>query len=298
MRAHFEEIASGLYVLRAPFNTIWSAVYLVRGEETVLVDSCVDDDSVDNCIIPALEEIGVKPEDVKYLINTHAHKDHAGGNGRFVELSGCKLVAYESCADKLRNPLVYNRATRAVWPEYSPAPAAYIPANEPDLVIGDGQMLGDRLRVYYAPGHDTECIMLHDTVSNSLLTGDSLQGFGMLGVDGAGVAFYKDLPGYRYTLNKARELDVDNIVAGHDFSPMGYWAKGKAEVKRFLDICQQATDLYDCLIRRKLDEGVTDVAVIARYILNSIGAEEPPFLFMTMYTVDGHIKEIKAEKAE
>lgn len=298
MRAHFEEIASGLYVLRAPFNTIWSAVYLVRGEETVLVDSCVDDDSVDNCIIPALEEIGVKPENVKYLINTHAHKDHAGGNGRFVELSGCKLVAYESCADKLRNPLVYNRATRAVWPEYSPAPAAYIPANEPDLVIGDGQMLGDRLRVYYAPGHDTECIMLHDTVSNSLLTGDSLQGFGMLGVDGAGVAFYKDLPGYRYTLNKARELDVDNIIAGHDFSPMGYWAKGKAEVKRFLDICQQATDLYDCLIRRKLDEGVTDVAVIARYILNSIGAEEPPFLFMTMYTVDGHIKEIKAEKAE
>jgi hypothetical protein len=140
--------------------------------------------------------------------------------------------------------------------------------------------------------------MLHDTGSNSLLTGDSLQGFGMLGVDGAGVAFYKDLPGYRYTLNKARELDVDNIVAGHDFSPMGYWAKGKAEVKRFLDICQQATDLYDCLIRRKLDEGVTDVAVIARYILNSIGAEEPPFLFMTMYTVDGHIKEIKAEKAE
>ena len=55
MRAHFEEIASGLYVLRAPFSTIWSAVYLVRGEETVLVDSCVDDDSVDNCLIPAVE---------------------------------------------------------------------------------------------------------------------------------------------------------------------------------------------------------------------------------------------------
>lgn len=298
MKAHFEELAPQLYVLRAPFSTIWSAVYFVPGEESVLVDSCVEDASVDECIIPALAELGVKPEDIKYLINTHAHKDHAGGNGRFVELSGCKLAAYETCADKLRNPLIYNRATRTVWPDYSPAPATYIPANDPDVIVRDGDMLGDRLRVYYAPGHDTECIMLHDTKTNSLLTGDSLQGFGTLGVDGAGVAFYKDLPGYRYTLNKARELDVDNIIAGHDFSPMGFLAKGKEEVKLFLDICQQATDLYECLIKRKLDEGVTDVAEIARYILNSIGAEEPPFLFMTMYTVDGHIKEIKAKKAE
>ena len=93
MRPSFEELAAGLYVLRAPFNTIWSAVYFVRGEQNVLVDSCIDDASVDECIIPALAEIGVKPEDISYLINTHAHKDHAGGNGRFVERSGCTLVA-------------------------------------------------------------------------------------------------------------------------------------------------------------------------------------------------------------
>ena len=96
MRPSFEELAAGLYVLRAPFNTIWSAVYFVRGEQNVLVDSCIDDASVDECIIPALAEIGVEPEDVACLINTHAHKDHAGGNGRFVERSGCALAAYET----------------------------------------------------------------------------------------------------------------------------------------------------------------------------------------------------------
>ena len=170
MRPSFEELAAGLYVLRAPFNTIWSAVYFVRGEQNVLVDSCIDDASVDECIIPALAEIGVKPEDVAYLINTHAHKDHAGGNGRFVERSGCTLAAYETCADKLRHPLEYNRATRTVYPEYSPAPAAFIPANEPDMIVHDGEMLGGRLRVYHAPGHDTECIMLHDEETNTLLT--------------------------------------------------------------------------------------------------------------------------------
>lgn len=178
MRPSFEELAAGLYVLRAPFNTIWSAVYFVRGEQNVLVDSCIDDASVDECIIPALAEIGVKPEDISYLINTHAHKDHAGGNGRFVERSGCALAAYETCADKLRHPLEYNRATRTVYPEYSPAPAAFIPANEPDMIVRDGEMLGGRLRVYHAPGHDTECIMLHDEETNTLLTGDSLQAIG------------------------------------------------------------------------------------------------------------------------
>lgn len=298
MMVHFEELVPGIYLLRAPFSTIWSAVYLVRGAENVLVDSCVDDKTVDECIIPALAEIGVRPEDITYLVNTHAHKDHAGGNGRFVERSGCTLVAYEECADKLRNPLKYNRATRTVYPEYSPKPAVYIPENEPDLIVKDGQMIGDRLRVCYAPGHDTECIMLHDLKTNTLLTGDSLQGFGMLGIDGAGVAFYKDLPAYRSTLQKAREINPDYIIAGHDFHPMGCFAKGNAEVSLFLDFCEAATALYDCLVRRQLEAGTTDVAEIARYVLASVGAEEPPYLFMTMYTVDGHIKEIGAEATE
>ena len=60
----------------------------------------------------------------------------------------------------------------------------------------------------------------------------------------------------------------------------------------------QALELYDCLTRRQLAAGVTDTAQIARYVLNCVGAEEPPYLFMTMYTIDEHIKEIKAESTE
>lgn len=293
-RPLFEELAPELYVLRAPFSTIWSAVYLIPGKENVLVDTCVGAETVDEYIIPAMQELGMQPQDIRYLVNTHAHKDHAGGNGRFIEHSGCILAASENCVDKLKNPLRYNRETRAVYPEYSPSPATFIPANEPKLVLHDGDMLGGRLRVYDAPGHDTECIILQDLQTNTLLTGDTLQGFGTLGFDGAGVAFYKDLREYRNTIKKARALQADNIIAGHDFSPMGYFAKGREEVQLFLDLCEKATDLYDCLVRRRLESGVTDVAAIARYVLNAVGAEEPPYLFMTMYTVAEHIREIQA----
>ena len=79
---------------------------------------------------------------------------------------------------------------------------------------------------------------------------------------------------------------------------MGFFAKGKKEVSLFLDCCEQALELYDCLTRRQLAAGVTDTAQIARYVLNCVGAEEPPYLFMTMYTIDEHIKEIKAESTE
>jgi len=293
----FEEIVSGVYLLRAPFSTIWSAVYLVRGEKNVLIDTCTGKELVEGCIIPALAELGLAPGDVDYLVNTHAHGDHAGGNSCFIEHSGCRLASFDTCVDKLRNPLKYNRATRVVYPEYSPKPAEYLPSLEPDLVLHEGDMLGDRLKVYTAPGHDTECLLIHDLPTNTLITGDSLQGFGMLGCDGAGVAFYKDLAGYRSTVEKAAALDPDNIIAGHDFSPVGCLARGKKEVKVFLDNCRQAMAIYDCLVRRLLDAGVTDMAAIARSVLHSIGAEEPPYLFQTMYTVNEHVKEIQAEKA-
>ena len=293
----FEEIVPGIYLLKVPFSTIWSAVYLVRGEKNVLIDSCTGQDAVDGCIIPALSELGLAPGDIDHLINTHAHGDHAGGNGCFIERSGCKLAAFETCVDKLRDPLKYNIATRVVYPEYSPKPAEYLPANEPDVILYEGGMLGDRLRVYTAPGHDTECIMLHDLKTNTLITGDSLQGFGMLGQDGAGVAFYKYLSDYRNTVEKAQALDPENIIASHDFSPMGCLALGRKEVRVYLDNCTQAMAIYDCLVRRLLASGVTDIAAIARSVLDSLGAEEPPYLFQTMYTVHEHVKEIQAEKA-
>lgn len=293
----FEEIAQGVYLLKSPFSTIWSGVYLVKGEQCILIDTGASAQGVDDFIVPALSALGMAPCDIDWLINTHAHGDHMGGNGRFLELSRhAKLAAYETCVDKMINPLKYNIATRVVFPGYSPAPAKSLPAYPcPDLALKDGDMLGDRLQVVYAPGHDTECIILLDKPTMSLITGDSIQGFGTVGVDGAGVAFYKDIDGYRYTLKKARDLGCEYLIAGHDFTPFGAVAKGRNEVEQYLNASEYALKIYDTIVRRMLADGITDLAEMARVVLKKLCVEEPPYLFMTMFTVNEHVKEIKAE---
>nr|AIA11603.1 SubclassB3_beta_lactamase [uncultured bacterium] len=45
-----------------------------------------------------LKKLGFKIEDVKILINSHAHYDHAGGLADLKELTGAKLMASEADA--------------------------------------------------------------------------------------------------------------------------------------------------------------------------------------------------------
>jgi metallo-beta-lactamase class B len=48
-------------------------------------------------------QLGFKLSDVKYLLNSHAHYDHAGGLAELKKVTGAKFVASESDANLLRN---------------------------------------------------------------------------------------------------------------------------------------------------------------------------------------------------
>lgn len=289
----FEQILPGIYLMKVPFATIWSGVFLVQGTETVLVDSGASAASVDEYILPGLRELGLEMSDVDWLINTHAHGDHMGGNDRILTgWPGVKLAAFEEVAEKVEHPLPYSIATRARWPEHSPKPPKEIPGHKPELVLKEGEVLAGRLQVLHTPGHDTECISLLDTQTNSVLTGDSIQVFGMTGPDGAGMAFYKDLPAYRKSIEKIEMLNVDNIIISHDFRPFGYAAMGREEVRTLLRVCKVAPEIYTMLVRKKMSEGITALDQLALAVLEELGVEPPPMLFQPMYTLDEHVKEL------
>ena len=165
---------------------------------------------MDNVIVPALERLGIPLDSIKWVINTHAHGDHAFGNFRLMERTGAKLAAFDDAVDKFVNPLFYSIKTRAKYPEYSPKPPESLPSLTPDLVLHDGDTLMDRIRIFSTPGHDTECISILDLKTNSLMTGDSLQFGGTRSASGSDIAFYKDLPVYRATIEKIRNIAPDN----------------------------------------------------------------------------------------
>ena len=85
MNARFEKIVDGIYRLKIPFDTVYTSVFLVLTESgRVLVDCATTDRDVDEYIIPALRELGIKPTDIRSIVITHNHGDHAGGLERIL----------------------------------------------------------------------------------------------------------------------------------------------------------------------------------------------------------------------
>ena len=87
-------------------------------------------------------ELGFRLSDVKYLLNSHAHFDHAGGLAELKRLSGATMVASTGDAPALR------------------AGGPAMPAVAVDRIVGDGEALrlGDTtLTAHVTPGHTQGC---------------------------------------------------------------------------------------------------------------------------------------------
>src|SRR5438128_3956108 len=73
-------ISERVYRVQAPYGGNAVHLYLVRGARLALIDSGAGD-SPARAVEPALRELGLQWSDLHYLLNTHGHVDHAGGNG-------------------------------------------------------------------------------------------------------------------------------------------------------------------------------------------------------------------------
>ena len=86
MEQGFCEEMPGIYRLRVPFEGIYTSVFLVTSEEgAILVDCATTAEDVDGVILPALEEMGYGASDLRAIVLTHRHGDHAGGLPRLLE---------------------------------------------------------------------------------------------------------------------------------------------------------------------------------------------------------------------
>ena len=285
----FKELLPGIHLLKVPFGPVWTGVVLLTGEKNILIDTAATDDDVDGYIVPALDELGLSVGDIDYLVNTHCHGDHIGGNYRIRQLGDFQVAAFELAAPKIADPVPYAIATRTKFPEYSPAPQSFLKGIGVDIVLKDGEILADRLQVIHTPGHDNDCVCWYDLYTKTIITGDSLQANGTIC---QGVGFYKSLAGYESALDKLMGMDIDNILCGHDYEGIGYLICGKENVKKTLEICCEYVKDYDGFIRDCLNNGCTEPAQIAVKLINEKGCGMPERLFMALYTVTEHINQI------
>ena len=96
--------------------------------EAVVIDPGFDQESEAKTIFSEIERNGFR---IKYIINTHGHPDHTGGNQIMKKRSGAPILIYEDDASFLSNP----------------------PADR-KLRDGDSIEVGNiRLKVVHTPGH-------------------------------------------------------------------------------------------------------------------------------------------------
>jgi metallo-beta-lactamase class B len=92
-------------------------------------------------------QLGFKLSDVKYLLNSHAHYDHAGGLAELKKLTGAKFVASEGDAALLR---------KGGHGDFRFGDTLLFPPIEPDKIILDGEslQLGDQvMTAHLTQGH-------------------------------------------------------------------------------------------------------------------------------------------------
>ncbi len=210
--------------IKIPFADIYTSVYIIKTDVgAMLFDTASCDADVDNYILPVMREMGITEAMLKYIFVSHDHGDHCGGLRRLVE--GFPYVTVISRAESLKDKYSGNVV----------------------IIPSDGDCFMDVFSVVTIPGHTSDSTAIFDKRTNTLVTGDCLQ---LCGVYGSGAWAANVIFPFEYVdaLKKISMMEIDTILASHDYHPYGFKAQGREEVKRYISICAEAMDFIKCLI--------------------------------------------------
>ncbi|GAC1641226.1 MAG: MBL fold metallo-hydrolase [Herpetosiphon sp.] len=151
--------------------------YVVHGTELAIVEAgaprCVD------TILEGLSHLGHRPQDVRHIVLTHVHLDHAGGApGLLQHMPEAQIYLHSLTIPHLIDPSRLMRSAEkalgAIFPLHGtmhPAPAERIlPAENLRLDLGNDVVLA----AVPTPGHSADHLAFHDLSSGALFTGDGI----------------------------------------------------------------------------------------------------------------------------
>lgn len=142
---------------QAPFRIFGNTYFVgVRGLSSVLVTSAEGHILIDGALPQSapliarhVEQLGFRMSDVRIILNSHVHYDHAGGIAELQKLSGAKVIASDIAAKVLRAGKVDRSDPQ--FEVMRPYPGA---RNVEALGGRDSVEVGKlKLRVIHTPGH-------------------------------------------------------------------------------------------------------------------------------------------------
>ncbi len=167
---------------------------LVTTEGVILVDDKYDQDH--DAIVAQVKT--VTPQPVKYVLSTHHHADHSGGNAKF--LPTAQII---STANARQNIVEHKQGNAPP----GMAGAQVVFTDEAAVFLGGKEV---RAR-YYGRGHTNGDAIIYFPALKTIHTGDLM----------AGASPLIDYPGggsvveWTKTLDAAMKLDFDTVIPGH-----------------------------------------------------------------------------------
>ena len=167
----------------------------------------IDDNKNIGCVVdpgeaaPIIKYVESNNIDLKYILNTHHHYDHVGGNLELKKRYNSKIVGFKE--DKDRIP-------------------------EIDVLVEDNQKWkGENFeaKIYHIPGHTSGHIAFHFFLEKKIFTGDTLFSLG------CGRIFEGTYEQMFNSLKKIKELPKDTqIYCGHEYTCLLYTSDAADEV--------------------------------------------------------------------
>ena len=211
--------------------------------------------------LPALEaglgQRGLTLRDVRTLLVTHIHLDHAGAVGTIVErVPAIRVHVHERGAPHMVDPAkLLASATRLYGDQMDTLWGAFLPVPATNLnVLKGGECIaaaGTTLRVAYTPGHAKHHVSFLDETTGAAYVGDT-----------GGICAAGD-----YLLAPTPPPDIDLAAWGHSLTAIASWqpvslflthfgevTAAKVHLARFRETLAAQAEA----VRRSLTEGTTD----------------------------------------
>ena len=219
-----------VHPLVSPWGRFGLYSFFIDAPEPAIVDTGIASSPAEG-MVPELEKLGRRIEDVRWILLTHGHIDHLGGAYALWELTGrkAKVVIHEADAPLLRSRRAHVQEYLDVRQRYLNNPSGEEQQTaaaekvisgemEPTVLVKGGEIIslgGDvTVSVHHIPGHTAGSVAYVVDGQNDVFVGDSVQ------IHGAANHFpgYEDPAAYRASLEYLRnKVRPRRLYLGHPY---------------------------------------------------------------------------------
>ncbi|MBL0742500.1 MBL fold metallo-hydrolase [Chryseolinea lacunae] len=240
------QVAGNLYMLKGSGGNIG---VLIGDDGTLMVDDQFA--PLSNKINGAIKTLS--PGDIKFLINTHVHGDHSGGNENFKRM-GVTIVAQDQVRERMSKEQV-NRMNMKVPPREKDALPVVTFADKLNIHFNDE----DIELVHFDPAHTDGDVAVHFKKANVYHMGDMFVTYGYPFID---ISSGGSINGIISSLDKVLGMmdDQSKVIPGHGE------LSTKADVKKFRDRLADIRDQVAAALKKgKKKEDIPGLGITDKY---------------------------------